>query len=520
MKRKTMPPKTGLAAFVHASPAEKEKIGIEVARKASARQNAVLSRHKKAKSRRLRRYQKRAIQHVVNNVASAIFLDPGLGKTTIASFALVELQKQGLDHAVVIAPLQVCLNTWTKAHPETDFNQWPELRDLRIELLHGDDKEAALTKPADLYVINPEGLDWLYDHWPEGWVGKRLMLVVDESTQFKSHQSKRFKILAGRKHSGARGDTTYEALLNYFERRVVMTGTPTSEGLTDLWAQIYLLDQGRALGKYITQYRRQYFYPTGFGGYTWAPKDGAREAIIKRITPYAVRLDAADHVDLPEVIEQDIFVDLPADALAAYKVLDKEFVLQLRGGSITAANAGARTSKLRQLTNGAVYLDGQDRDYKVFHAAKLDALARLREELGPEKPLLIAYDFHHDLARLKELLGKDTPHLTPANSTELVAAWNSGQLRNFLVHPKSGKHGLNLQFGGHGLVWFALTWSYEEWFQLIRRLPRPGRVDPVFVYYLLARDTVDERVRRILPEVKGADERKFLTLLKNSYTSP
>jgi hypothetical protein len=460
--------------------------------------------------------QAKAARHIVDNVAGALFADPASGKTATAAYGLRQLLRDHcLDFVVVIAPLQVCLNQWTDVHPETDFRKWADLAGLRLKLLHGDDKLARLAETADFYVLNPEGLEWLYDNWPAAWTGKRIGLVVDESTGFKSHTSLRFKIMAGRKYNKPSGETiVYEPLLNRFCRRLILTGTPTPEGLTDLWAQIYLLDQGRALGKYVTQYRRQYFYPSGYGGYDWQPKEGAYDAIMKRIAPYVMRLEPGE---LPPVVERELFVELPDKARAAYNQLDKEFMLQLKGGGITAANSGARSAKLRQMANGAVYLDGDDRRWKVFHDAKLDALERLRAELGPKKPLLIAYDFNHDLARLKELLGKDTPHLEPKHGAEHVAAWNRGELSNFLVHPKSGKHGLNLQFGGHGLFWFAQTFSFEEWYQLNRRLPRPGRTDPVFIYYALARGTVDEKARTIVPQLKGANQARFLQLLKQSY---
>jgi SNF2 family DNA or RNA helicase len=417
-----------------------------------------------------------------------LFLDPGLGKTSITLAALDTLREQKLMRgALVIAPLRPCYLVW----PE-EIKKWADFNHLRTAILHGSRKEEALRSRADLYLINPEGLRWLFqkvgtlrsDAWPFD------VLVVDESTKFKHTNTQRFKEL--------------RAPLAKFRRRYILTGTPAPNGLMDLFGQIYLLDLGHALGQYITHYRMKYFNAGGFGGYEWFLKKGADKLIYDRIAPLVLRMDQKDYLELPPLIETDHWVELPPEALRVYSDLEVKFIAELNSGKVKAATAGAAVTKLRQVANGGVYLDevvNGKRRSEHLHDAKTDMLVELLEELSGQ-PTLVAYEFEHDLDRIKLALKRegfgDVPHLgggvSAARAKAIADDWNAGKLPVLLGHPQSIAHGLNLQKTGRAVIWYSLTWDLELYDQFVRRIWRQGQTSRVFVHRILARDTVDVAV--------------------------
>lgn len=452
---------------------------------------------------------------MIEQGAAGLLLDPGLGKTSITFAALQILQQQGMiDRALVIAPLRPCYSVWP-----VEAAKWLEFNSLKVHVLHGKGRsEVALKDPnVDVFVINPEGLPWLVEQkwkWPQ-------MLVVDESTKFKHSNTKRFKLL--------------RKLLKKFRRRYILTGTPAPNGLLDLFGQIFILDQGNALGRYVTHYRHTYFWPSGFGGYKWQLKRGAEQEIYAAIDPLVLRLDAADYLKLPPLIKTTVHVDLPARARKLYQKLEQQMVLQLREGDVTAMNAGVLTNKCRQLAGGTVYTDslpedydvGKDpaeRGYAVIHKAKIETLIDLIDELQG-KPTIVAYEFNHERAQietaLKNHLNLDEIHViggkvTAAQGREAETLWNRGELPVLLAHPASAAHGLNLQHGGRVLIWFALPWNLEHYEQLVDRLWRQGQKERVFVYHLVTKDTVDETVLMTLIR-KNRTQRALLDALREKY---
>lgn len=462
-------------------------------------------------------YQKKAVKFLLEHSAAALFLDPGLGKTSVTLAAIKLLKREGLvDKVLIIAPLRVCYSVWPR-----EMEKWEDFKDLRIEVLHGKDKDDALERDADIYVINPEGLDWLLGAAKtKGVSGKTAVtvdvkrfkslgfdtLVVDELSKFKHTNTNRFKAL---RH-----------VLHTFGRRWGLTGSPAANGLMDLFGQCYVLDEGRTLGKYITHYRNQYFVPA-WNGFDWNLRNGADKEIYERLKPLALRMAATDYLDMPTLIENRISVELPERARHVYDRLEEDLIARIDQKVVVAANAAAASTKCRQVANGALYLDPDvqalvklpksQREWVELHDGKVDALEDLIEELQGE-PLLVAYDFVHDLERLQERLGKELPYIgggvTAKRSSELERAWNKGELPVLLGHPQSVAHGLNLQETGHHVCWFSPTWNYELYDQFIRRVLRQGNTSKkVFVHAIIAKDTVDEDIiAAVRSKKKGQDE--------------
>jgi len=457
-------------------------------------------------------YHERAVQAMVSNPAYGLLLDPGLGKTAVTLAAFKLLKKAGIvRRALVIAPRLVCADTWPG-----EIEKWSDFNGLRTVFLHGPKKEQLLASDADIFLLNPEAVDWLAqkDHlgrpkreWPGGWPE---MLVIDESTRFKHGNTQRFK--------------TLRKILGRFERRYILTGSPAPNGYGDLWGQIYLLDFGARLGEYITRYRNKYFTQSA-DGYGWVlASDEHAHAIEDQISDIVLRLAAEDYLDMPPLIEKTIPVSLPREAMLAYEQMEDSFVLQMQEGEISAANAGVRSGKLRQIANGRVYVsdipgvpaDPKNRKYGVVHNAKIEALLDLIEELQGQ-PLMIAYEFEHDLHALRSALGDHLPILgqgvTDKQARQIASDWNAGKIPLLLAHPASAGWGLNLQNGGHHLAWFSITWNLEHYMQLVARQWRQGQKFPVFVYLLAARGTVDYDVIAAL-ETKDATQRALLEALK------
>lgn len=396
---------------------------------------------------------------------------------------------------LLVAPLRVCYLVWPK-----EIEKWKDFNKMTFQILHGKDKERNLEKPADIYIINPEGLEWLLQK-----NFKKLgfdMLVIDESSKFKAANTKRFKLL--------------KTVLHHFRRRYILTGSPSPNGMMDLFSQIYILDGGAALGRYITHYRNTYFYPSGYGGYEWKLQDGAEKQIQDKIKPLVLRLEAKDYLELPELIENNIWVELPKAARHAYKEMEAELFIALKKGDVVAANAAASSMKCRQIANGGVY--DEFRAVHHIHMEKAEAVKELIEELQGT-PALVAYDFEHDLDRLLKTLGKDTPHIgggvSPKRSQELERAWNAGELATLLAQPASVAHGLNLQNAGNHVIWHSLTWNFEYYDQFIRRVLRQGsKHKKVFVHHILAENTVDEAILTAL-KFKDGTQRSLLAGLKD-----
>jgi len=445
-------------------------------------------------------YQTKAIQMMVGNAGTAMLLDPGMGKTAIALASLCVLQHHGeVKSMLVIAPLRPMYLTWP-----AEVAKWEQFRHLKVSIVHGtpEQRRAAMMEPADVYLINPENVDWLSGYignWFTGkWGTTPGMLVVDESTRFKNAQSKRFKAL---KH-----------FMGAFPRRHILTGTPAPQSIEDLFAQVQIVDQGQRLGRYITYFRKAFMESETIrvgGGRSiekWYPRLGAAEEVAAKIGDIALRLQAEDYLTMPAITYNRIPVELPPPARKAYKAISSELVAKVDAKvSLTAATAAAAVMKLRQITNGWAYAEGGESAH--MHDAKVDALAELVEEMQGT-PLLVAVAFLHEVeairAALKDVLpaGTEVPYLgggvsRPA-ADKIVWNWNEGRLPVLLAHPTSVAHGLNLQAGGHAVCWFGLTWNLEEHIQFNARVYRQGQMKPVVVHYLIAQDTVDEDIAKAL----------------------
>lgn len=458
-------------------------------------------------------YQKTAMRLMISQACAGLLLDPGLGKTSITFGAFRILHDKSLVHkALVVAPLRPCYLVWPK-----EAAKWQEFSHLRVVVLHGPDKEARLREDGDIYVINPEGLDWLCGtYYVDGRVHFDLtrfkilnpdMLVVDESTKFKHANTKRFKAM--------------RELVKKFRRRYILTGRPTPNGLLDLFGQIYILDEGASLGRYITHYRTNYFYPSGYGGYTWSPQVDAFDRITKRISPLVLRMEAKDYLKLPPLTEDKIMVDLPEAARRKYNELESHMITEVQNETIVAGSAAAVSMKCRQVTNGALYLNEEsvseliNEKWVDVHDAKLDALSDLVEQLSGQ-PLLVLYQFKFDKERIRKVLGKvpDIGEVSDIKLEYLERAFNSGDIPVLLGHPASMGHGLNLQQTCSHVCWFGLTWDLELYDQATMRIHRQGQKNPVVVHQIIAKDTVDEVIAKVLA-TKDRSQSSLLQALKN-----
>ena len=341
-----------------------------------------------------------------------------------------------------------------------------------------------------MYIINRENVQWLVDYYKQAWPFD--MLVCDESTSFKNHQSKRFKAL--------------KLVRRFCKKVVILTGTPSSKGLIDLWAQVYLLDEGERLGKTISQFRERYFTANHHGGNftTYDPKSDAEDAILAAISDICVSMSAEDYLELPECVEHEIPVKLEEKAKKAYDKFERDLVLQLDEGTVTAQTAAVMTGKLLQFCNGAVY--GEDKKVLPVHDCKLDAYMELLEQIGGES-VLTFYSYKHDLERIQERLSKTNLQVRVYSGPQDEDDWNAGKIDVLLAHPASCAHGLNLQAGGRHVVWFGLNWSFELNDQGKCRLWRQGsEFDRVFVHYLVAQDCMDEEVMAAIRERTSTHE--------------
>lgn len=441
-------------------------------------------------------YQQYCIDSIVYNRAVGLFLDMGLGKTVITLSAIYELRRNRweISKPLIIAPKKVAEATWT-----TEAQKWEQLSKMRIVPVLGTLKQrlTALATPADAYVINRENTSWLVDYFKNDWPFD--MVVLDESSSFKNSSSKRFKSL--------------KLVRSRIKRIVELTGTPASNGLEDLWAQVYLLDGGARLGKTLGAYRDKYFVPGKRNRntiFSYDPKEGSFEMIKTAISDICVSMKASDYISLPDVIYNDIPVVLDAAATKAYNSLETELLLQIDENTITAGTAGVLTGKLLQLCNGAIY-DVDKKPVKV-HDCKIDAFMELIEQLNGQHALVF-YNFQHDCTRLVEALADTKLRVRVYSRAKDETDWNNGEIDVLLAHPASCGYGLNLQLGGHHAIWFGLVWSLEQYEQANKRLHRQGQDHPVVIHHLIVKNGMDENVVEALKS-KGDMQSALMAALK------
>ncbi|MGX7081010.1 ATP-dependent helicase HepA [Gemella morbillorum] len=421
-------------------------------------------------------YQNYAKDFILAHKVSALFLDCGLGKTITTLTAINELMYDSFEisKVLIIAPLRVAQSTW-----KDEIEKWDHLNLLRYSIVVGDEKERlkALKQNSDIYIINRENVDWLVTK--SGIDFNFDMLIIDELSSFKSHTSKRFKSLL--------------KIRPYFERVVGLTGTPSSNGLMDLWAEFRVLDLGERLGRYITHYRNEYFLPDKRNGvviFSYKPQPHAEERIYRRLADMTISMKSTEYLKMPELILNDLEINLDEEDQIKYKKFKKEMVMTIQEKEIDAINAASLSNKLIQLANGSIYDD--DKKFYEIHNKKLDKLEEIIESANG-KPVLIAYWFKADKERIEKRF-----KVREIKTADDIKQWNMGMINLALIHPASTGHGLNLQSGGSTLVWFSLTWSLELYQQTNARLYRQGQKDTVVIHHLITKNTIDEDIMKSL----------------------
>lgn len=425
-------------------------------------------------------YQCAAVEHILQHSHCALFLEMGLGKSISVLTAITRLRRQAPVRVLVIAPKRVAQTTWTD-----EIRKWEHTRDLKTSVMIGSVKERreAMIREADIYLINRENVSWLI-----GELRGRIpydMLVIDELSSFKNPGSQRFKALKRVRH--------------LFSRVVGLTGTPAPNGYPDLWAPLYLLDGGERLGRTVTWYRETFFYPAAKNGYVvyrWNLKPRAAEAITGRVRDICLSMSAEDYLSMPPVFVNDVFVDLLPEERKAYDSFAKSCILELEGEEeITAASAATLAGRLRQFVSGALYCD-EGRRWRETTRAKMERFLEIVE--GSTSPLLVGYDYRHELERMEKNAGVEV-----CDTPETIRRWNRGEIPVMAGHPQSMGHGLNIQSGGHTIVWYTLPWSLESYEQFNARLYRQGQSHPVIIHRLIVRGTIDEEVAKALSKKTG-----------------
>lgn len=440
-------------------------------------------------------YQKYCTDRIISDRSLGLLLDMGLGKTVITLTAVNELVygRFEVGRVLVIAPKKVAESTWS-----TEAQKWDHLKHLRIMKVIGTVQQRirALNTPADVYVINRENVPWLVEYDANNW--RFDMVVVDELSSFKSNKAQRFKSLC--------------YVRQHIKRFVGLTGTPASNGLVDLWAQVYLIDQGERLGKRITHFRTKYCECETHGGHftTYSMKQGAEEAIRSAISDICISMKAADYLTLPDCITVDVPVYLDAKAKKQYEDFERDMLLQVDENTLDAGTAAVLSGKLMQFANGAVY--DEDKNVVEVHSGKLDAFSELIEGLNGQHALVF-YNFQHDLTRILKHLGKTSLAVRQLRTDKDQQDWNDGKIDILLAHPASAGYGLNLQAGGHHIIWFGLNWSLELYEQANKRLHRQGQTDKVIIHRLITQDTRDVDVAAAL-EGKADVQNALLEALK------
>ena len=446
-------------------------------------------------------YQRFCIDYIKSHPVSALFLDMGLGKTVITLTAINDLifDELKVSKVLVIAPLRVARDTWA-----AEKEKWDHLKDLDISVIVGNLKtrKAAVSASAQMYIINRETVKWLVEYYDKNGLQWDFdCVVIDELSSFKNYQSQRFKWL--------------RKVRPFVKRWIGLTGTPTSNGLMDLWAEIGNLDGGERLGRFIGRFRESYFKPGSMNPstgvvFSYVPRPGAEERIYERISDMTISMKALDYLHLPDCIYVNHEVEMSPSEQRFYDQLKRDLIIPTEDGDIDAANAASLSNKLLQMSNGAVY--DENKEARYIHRRKLDMLEDLIEAANGQ-PVLIAYWFKHDRTRIIE-------HLTAAGyvprdikATEDIVAWNNRQIPVALIHPASAGHGLNIQSGGHILIWFGLTWSLELYQQTNARLWRQGQQETVTIHHIVTKNTVDEDVLAALAS-KDVTQEKLIAAVK------
>ena len=429
-------------------------------------------------------YPRHCIDRIIETKKLGLFLDMGLGKTVTTLTAIKELKynRFRVRKVLVIAPKKVAEGTWTR-----EAAKWDHTNMLRVSPVLGSQAKRirALNTPADLYIINRENVVWLVDYYRNSWPFD--MVIVDESSSFKSHSAKRFKALA--------------SVGDHIDRLVELTGTPSPNGLADLWSQVYLLDSGERLGKRYTHFRERYFQPDKRGAdgmiYSYEAKPGTESAILEKISDICVSMKAEDYLQLPDVTYHEIPVVLDPKALNAYTELERKMILELPEdeSDISVTSAAALSNKLLQLANGAVY--DEDRTVHEIHGCKIEAFLELIESLQG-KPALVFYNYQHDRERILKALAGSKLRIRELKKPQDEDDWNARKIDILLTHPASSAYGLNLQQGGNHVIWFGLTWNYELYTQANKRLHRQGQTEKVIIHHLVCSGTRDEDVMQAL----------------------
>lgn len=440
-------------------------------------------------------YQKKATERILQQKRVGLFLDMGLGKTVITLTAIKELIEDfAIWKVLVIAPKRVAEDTWSREH-----EKWDHLSGLRISKVLGTPAQRmkALKAEADIYVIGRDNVKWLVELYGKTWPFD--MVVIDELSSFKNPSAQRFKAL--------------RKVIPMSDRVVGLTGTPSPNGLMDLWAEIYLLDRGERLGTTISAYREKYFRAgarKGYIVYKWEPYSYSQKEIERKISDICMSMSAEDYLELPERIDNEIKIRLSEKEMKQYNQMERDQLLRIDDETVVALNAAAVMNKLLQMANGSVYADGGD--VVRIHEKKLDALEEIIDTTG--EPVLVFYSFRHDLEAIK----KRIPDARELESSEDIARWNQGEIPVLLCHPASVGYGLNLQDGGHVIVWYGLTWSLELYQQANARLYRQGQEKPVIIHHLVAEGTADEQVMKAL-QTKDTSQAALLAALKERRES-
>ncbi|MCP4277847.1 MAG: DEAD/DEAH box helicase [Gammaproteobacteria bacterium] len=440
----------------------------------------------------LHNYQNRNVELIKSVEKLALWCDMGLGKTLITLTAIADLSDSfTIGKTLVIAPLRVANTTW-----HTELKNWEHTRHLTYQICTGPVKSrvAALMRSADVYIINRENVKWLVDYYGDKWPFD--FVVIDESSSFKSSSSQRFKAL--------------KKVSKHIDRMVQLTGTPSPNGLLDVWSQIALLDGGERLGRNMTAYKQRYF-TTDYMGFKYTPVEGADEAIHKKLEDIVVTMKADDYLDLPARIDTVVNVELKPTLMKQYNAFEREFVTEVIDEDVAAMTAATLANKLLQFANGGLYLD-ETRRYASVHDEKLRALADIVED-NPNENLLVAYNYKFDLEKLQE---KFPDAVVMSKSGKEVEQWNNGEIKMLLAHPASAGHGLNLQKGGNIVVWYGLNWSLELYLQFNGRLHRQGQTRPVTIAHIVTAGTIDEKVMKAI-ESKAVTQDALMLALKEQF---
>ena len=435
---------------------------------------------------KLHEYQKYCVNKILNNKNLGLFLDMGLGKTLISLTAIKELMynRFSVNKVLIIAPKKVAEATW-----QNEIEKWDDLKLLRYSTVLGSEKQRikALNTPADIYIINRDNVVWLVDLYQNDWPFD--MVICDEFSSFKNHQAKRFKALA--------------SIKPHIKKLVGLTGTPSPNGLLDLWAQVFLLDGGQRLSPSFYSFRNAYF-EGDYMGYSYKPRLFTEKTITDKISDICISMKADDYLELPECVENIVPVVLSPKAEKAYRSMERDAVLEIENADdIDAASAAALSTKLLQLANGAIY--DEYKNYHEIHDCKIEAFMETLEQLQG-KNVLVFYNFKHDYERLEAALKKAKINFRKLETKEDQKDWNDGKIQVLLTHPASSAYGLNLQEGGNHVIWFGLNWNYELYTQANKRLHRQGQKEKVIIHHLVTKGTRDEDVMEALKKKEDVQE--------------